>query len=58
MAKAGMIREWEKDEAAFQYEQREGRAILLLWKGAGSTAHIPEEVDGCLGYRKCIFRAV
>ena len=47
MAKAGMIREWEKDEAAFQYEQREGRAILLLWKGAGSTAHIPEEVDGC-----------
>lgn len=44
---ADMIREWEKDGAAFQYERKDGRVILLLWKGAGSTACIPEEVDGC-----------
>ena len=41
-----MIREWEKDETAFQYEQKEGKIQLLLWKGTGSTACIPEEVDG------------
>ena len=37
-----MIREWEEDENAFQYEERDGRAMLLQWKGSGALARIPQ----------------
>lgn len=38
---SGMIREWEQDENAFQYEERDGKATLLQWKGSGAVAQVP-----------------
>lgn len=41
-----MIREWEKEENAFQYEEKEGVLTILQWKGSGIAAQIPEEIAG------------
>lgn len=41
-----MVREWEKEENALQYEETENGLRVLQWKGTGITAQVPEEIAG------------
>lgn len=41
-----MIREWEEEEQAFQYEVTDGAARLLQWKGRALAAVVPQEING------------
>ena len=41
-----MIREWEEGENAFQYKEINGKIKVLIWKGCGICASIPEEING------------
>lgn len=41
-----MIREWEQDTQAFQYEEADGQITLLQWKGCAPQVQVPEEIEG------------
>lgn len=41
-----MIREWERETQAFQYEEADGQITLLQWKGSAPQVQVPEQIEG------------
>lgn len=41
-----MIREWEQETQAFQYEEADGQITLLQWKGNAPQVQVPEQIEG------------
>lgn len=41
-----MIKEWEQENCAFQYEEKPSGIALLQWRGNGMEARLPAQIDG------------